>query len=177
MFPSHHADRTDQDMSSLHREVLWTYRLLFGQSSSSRKLASKIIGRLNGDTDSFLHTICTASTTRSRLFRRLPNPELPAYLFPVTSRDMVDGWLNESDTYSCREDFPHFGPRLLAVQQYNLRQRPSRVRDLWRDRRNPLQWYTFWAVLWVGAITILLSFLQLVSTVVQTYYSASGGGV
>lgn len=30
----------------------------------------------------------------------------------------------------------------MAVQQYNPRQQPSRVRDLWRDRRNPLQWYS-----------------------------------
>jgi hypothetical protein len=38
---------------------------------------------------------------------------------------------------------------------------------LWRDRRNPLQWYTFWAVLVVGGVSILLSFLQLVVSVAQ----------
>ena len=82
--------------------------------------------------------------------------------------------LIQPDTYSSRDDFPHFGSRLLAVQQYNLRQQPSRVRDLWRDRRNPLQWYTFWAVLWVGGITTVLGILQLAAGITQAYYSALG---
>ncbi|KAL7919268.1 hypothetical protein ACQKWADRAFT_323135 [Trichoderma austrokoningii] len=180
LFPStHYSDYSNQDPSSLHREVLLTYRVLFGQSSQSRALALKLIQQLRaasstGDVDPFLSTICTVSTAASRLFRRrLANPDLPGYLFPATILD-VDDQLMESDTYSSGDDFPHFGSRLLAVQQYNLRQQPRRIRDLWRDRRNPLQWYTFWAVLWVGGITIVLALLQLVAAIIQTYYSAGG---
>jgi hypothetical protein len=53
-----------------------------------------------------------------------------------------------------------------------MRQQPSKVTDLWRDRRNPLQWYTFWAVLWVGGASIVLAVLQLVVSLVQTVFGA-----
>ncbi|KAH8720584.1 hypothetical protein HC256_000974 [Beauveria bassiana] len=164
----------EKDSSSMHREVLLSYRLIFGQSSGSRSLSSKLISKLketSDDVDPFLDTICSTSIPRSRLVRRFARPRIPGTLFPAANLDL-DNSLIQADTYSSREDFPHFGDRLLAVQRYNLSQQPSRVRDLWRDRRNPLQWYTFWAVLWVGGIGIMLSVFQLIAAIMQTYYSA-----
>ncbi|KAF2811392.1 uncharacterized protein BDZ99DRAFT_569455 [Mytilinidion resinicola] len=175
LFPSnYYTDSFDQDNSSLHREVLLSYRLLFGQSSRSRALSLDLVEQLkksSDDIDPFLPTICSTSTTQSRFLRRFTKPRIPAELLPASNLDL-DNIPIESDTYSSRDDFPYFGPRLLALQQYNLRQQPSRVRDLWWDRRNPLQWYTFWAVLWVGGISIVLSIFQLVAAVVQAYYAA-----
>jgi len=69
--------------------------------------------------------------------------------------------------YSAELDFPILGSRLLRIQAFNLRQQPRRIRDLWRDRRNPLQWYTFWAVLIIGGATILLGVLQLLVSTAQ----------
>jgi len=77
----------------------------------------------------------------------------------------------EFGVYSAARDFPIFGSRLLALQKHNQRQQPSRVRDLWRDRRNPLQWYTFWAVIVVGGLTVILAILQLAVSVAQLYYA------
>lgn len=91
---------------------------------------------------------------------------LPSSIFPFSALD-IDNQLQESDIYSVRDDFPILGARLLILQHYNMRQQPSRVRDLWRDRRNPLQWYTFWAVLWIGGVTIVLAVLQVLVGVVQ----------
>ncbi|KAI9780927.1 MAG: hypothetical protein M1816_002619 [Peltula sp. TS41687] len=79
---------------------------------------------------------------------------------------------DESETYLARDDFTVFGPRLLRLQHYNMRQQPSKVKDLWRDRRNPLQWYTFWAVLWIGGASIVLAVLQLLVGVAQVYFAA-----
>jgi hypothetical protein len=169
------SNNSPHDASSLHREVLLSYRLLFGQSSHSRKLASELFEQLeksSGQIDPFLSTICGVSATQSSFLRRFPKSRIPVELMPTSNIDLHDS-LIESDTYSARNDFPHFGPRLLAVQQYNLKQQPSRIRDLWRDRRNPLQWYTFWAVVWVGGISILLSVFQLAVGIVQAYYSAA----
>ncbi|KAK1826925.1 hypothetical protein QBC39DRAFT_363154 [Podospora conica] len=163
-----------RDPSSVHREVLLSYRLLFGQSPGSRKLALKLLKQLkesSGAIDPFLVTICSTPLAKSRFLRPLSGSPLPNDIFPTSSLDL-DNCLVESDTYSSQDDFPCFGQRLLAVQHYNLRQQPRRIRDLWRDRRNPLQWYTFWAVLWVGGITIVLGVLQLAAAVVQAYYSA-----
>lgn len=57
------------------------------------------------------------------------------------------------------------------LQRFIMTQQPSRVRDMWHDRRNPLQWYTFWAVLWVGGASILLGVLQLLVASAQLYFS------
>lgn len=165
----------ERDPSSVHRELLLSYRLLFGQSSGSRKLAVKLLKQLkesSGDVDPFLVTICSTPLSKSWFLRPLSGSPIPNDIFPTSSLDL-DNRLVESDTYSSQDDFPCFGQRLLAVQHYNLRQQPRRIRDLWRDRRNPLQWYTFWAVVWVGGITIVLGALQLVAAVIQAYYSAA----
>lgn len=129
----------------------------------------------NNNIDPFLKELCTVSLHTGWSFLglglgRKPQPALPPNLFPTSSLNVHDE-LIEFDTYSARDDFPTFGVRLLTLQNYNMRRQPSRVRDLWRDRRNPLQWYTFWAVIWVGMAGITLGLLQLVTGVVQMVYA------
>lgn len=85
--------------------------------------------------------------------------EMPPSLWPYSCRD-AEGHLQEQEAYSVDADFPLLGRRLLKLQQFNLRQQPSRIRDLWRDRRHPAQWYTFWAVLLIGIPTLVLAFVQ-----------------
>lgn len=84
----------------------------------------------------------------------------PCEIWPITCRTM-EGHLQQSDVYNARDDFPRLGRRLIKLQQFNLRQRPSKLTDLWRDKRNPLQWYTFWAVVLVGGAANILAALQL----------------
>ena len=139
----------------ISQEVLMSYRLLFGQKQISRKAGRAELERLkcrDPHYDPLLDVLCThnygAIITK-----------LPASLWPVSCRD-IDGTLQEVDSYSAQDDFPIFGPRLLKLQGYNLRRQPSKFRDLWRDRRNPLQWYTFWAVLIIGGLGIILSAVQ-----------------
>ncbi|KAL4745268.1 hypothetical protein BDW72DRAFT_208347 [Aspergillus terricola var. indicus] len=146
-------------------------RLLFGQSANARAFSVKLLEQLERSSraiDPFLRTICSTKITQSRFLRRFTKPKFPAKLLPMSILNLYDFPI-ESNTYSSRNDFPYFGSRILVLQQYNLTQQPRRVRDLWRDRRNPLQWYTFWAVLCIGGISIILSLLQLAATIVQTY--------
>lgn len=89
----------------------------------------------------------------------------PVEIWPITCRTM-EGHLQQSDVYSAQDDFPRLGPRLIKLQQFNSRQRPSKLTDLWRDRRNPLQWYTFWAVVLVGGVANILAALQLLVALV-----------
>lgn len=180
-----------QEPASIYREVLLSYRLLFGQSKSARKLIKSMMERpkfqpgtestrnqkcvSKDDKDVFLDTICTLPLYPDRGISRLwsrkrPSPRISGHLFPISSLSVGDE-LIESDTYSARDDFPVFGSRLLAIQRYNMRRQPSKVLDLWRDRRNPLQWYTFWAVAIFGGAGILLSALQLGVGVVQLAYA------
>lgn len=187
-----HAEGIDfvHDADSIYREILLSYRLLFAGSNKSRKRIGRILSfglksrRATADTanavchenlDGFLHTLCTSPLYTNRYFLGLPigrkiNHGLCGGLFPPFSLNL-DGNLIESDTYSARDDFPTFGARLLALQNYNKRRQPSKMTDLWRDRRNPLQWYTFWAVIWVGGAGILLGILQFVVGLVQVIYT------
>jgi uncharacterized membrane protein len=41
-----------------------------------------------------------------------------------------------------------------------MQQDSSTLGDFWVDRRNPFNFYTFWAVIIVGAVSVLLSVLQ-----------------
>jgi hypothetical protein len=172
-----------EEKSALHHEMLLSYRLLFAQSSKSRRIVGRLLSQsskkasthtvsgITDDADPFLSTICTTPLlSHWRHFSFTRQNLLPGTIFPPSTLD-IHGQLQECDTYSARDDFPVFGSRLLQLQRYNMRQQPSRVRDLWRDRRNPLQWYTFWAVLWIGGVTIILAVLQLLVGIVQIYVS------
>ncbi|OBT61230.1 hypothetical protein VE03_09672 [Pseudogymnoascus sp. 23342-1-I1] len=175
LLPSdYYPDTSHQDPASLHREVLLSYRLLFGQSSHSRVLLTDLLAQLkkaSKEVDPFLISLCTTPLSPSFFSMRRSSPMLPSELFPSSSLD-INNLLMESDAYSARDDFPTFGSRLAALQRYNLRQQPRRMRDLWRDRRNPLQWYTFWAVLVIGGPSIIIGLLQLFASGWQIYIAA-----
>lgn len=190
------AKELAEESAEIHREVLLSYRLLFGQSSKSRKLlderlsqyspppSTQISGHghpadqgLSGDAshtflsaqslDPFLK-ICALPASQNWPSSCSKPPLLPSNIFPSFALH-PNGRIRDSDTYSACDDFPVFGQRLRLLQDYSMGQQPSTVKDLWRDRRNPLQWYTFWAVIWVGGFSILLSLLQLFVNVAQLY--------
>ncbi|OTA87934.1 hypothetical protein M434DRAFT_130619 [Hypoxylon sp. CO27-5] len=153
------ADATSEphNQVQLHQEVLMSYRLLFGQRRGSRRLAKVALRKLKeeqgDDYDDLLDLLCTHRCDNSIR-------GLPPSLWPVTCRTFENG-LQEENSYSSQDDFPLFGQRLVKLQEFTLRQQPSKLEDLWRDKRNPLQWYTFWAVLIVGGASIIIGLLQL----------------
>jgi Flp pilus assembly protein TadB len=139
-----------------------SYRLVFGQTLAARRLATKELKRLQDDgedIDAFLIELCTSSHNRKI-------KALPSELWPSTCRNF-EGALQEQNTYSSQDDFPLFGERLARLQEFVQRQQPSELADLWRDRRAPLQWYTFWAVLLFGGATLVLASLQLIVGILQ----------
>ena len=147
----------------ISQEILMSFRLLFGQTSSSRKKCEIALEELKEQDnlfDQLLETVCKSS------YKDADVKSLPS--FWPSSCLTVDGRnLQEADSYSSQDDFPIFGQRLAKLQAFTLRQQPTKLLDLWRDRRNPLQFYTFWAVLVIGGLGILLAFLQLVVAVWQ----------
>jgi len=156
------AVRDYENNAQSHQEVLMSYRLLFGQTRGAQRLARAALKELReqeGEYDSLLDLLCTRPCDKTVL-------NLPLSLWPVTCRSH-EGSLQEESTYSSQDDFPLFGQRLTKLQEFSLRQQPSRLRDLWRDRRNPLQWYTFWAVLVIGGFSSLVTFLQLLVSTAQ----------
>ena len=139
-----HADSSNiVGTQSYLREVLLSYRILFGNDSKSRKLfRTKERHQLQqtGSYDQGLDDLCGRDTARSR------------------ARNHVS--LHVDSVYNAAFDFPHLGTRLLKLHTYSVAQNPSKLKELWDDRRNPLQWFTFWAVIFVGGISILLGVIQ-----------------
>ena len=72
------------------------------------------------------------------------------------------------------EKYGIFENRLRELKAYMDSQKPGGIRALWRDKRDTLQWYTFWAVIIVGSLGIFLSFLGLIVTTVQTIGTFKG---
>lgn len=133
-------------------------------------------GVLIPDIDPFLFTICTLPLTKRwhslGFFRRdKPLSLLPSSIVPFSALD-IDNQLQECDTYSVRDDFPILGARLLILQHYNMRQQPSKMKDIWQDSRNPLQWYTLRAVTWIGGVIVILAVLKVLVGVAQVYLTA-----
>jgi hypothetical protein len=157
------ATRDCENSAQSHQEVLMSYRLLFGQTRGARRLAKaelKVLREEQGsEYDHLLDLLCVRPC--GGMVRALP-----LSLWPATCRSF-EGSLQEESTYSSQDDFPMFGQRLAKLQEFSLRQQPSKLRDLWRDRRNPLQWYTFWAVLIIGGVSIVISVLQLLVAMAQ----------
>lgn len=163
----------DQCCVSLEQEVILSYRLLFGQDGKSRKVAREEFSRLKNscakrNVDAMLLDLCERKYEHGSLWWKTYDKVLQGYpseIWPITCRTM-EGHLQQSNVYSARDDFPRLGLRLIQLQEFNLRQRPSKLTDLWRDRRNPLQWYTFWAVVLVGGVANILAALQLLVGIV-----------
>ncbi|KAI1317388.1 hypothetical protein F5Y16DRAFT_149665 [Xylariaceae sp. FL0255] len=64
------------------------------------------------------------------------------------------------ETFQANSDFPIFSARLCKIQRFVDSIQPNRIQSLWRDRRDILRWYTFWAVFVLGSINFAVSILQ-----------------
>jgi hypothetical protein len=71
-----------------------------------------------------------------------------------------------------KESFTSFGP-----YEENLRQlkafldecKPATFLDLWKDRRDSLSWYTVWAAIIFGGVSLLLGFISVALSIAQVY--------
>lgn len=61
-----------------------------------------------------------------------------------------------------------FGDRLLVLKTLL---KPNGIRGLWKDKRDSLQWYTFWAVVCLGCFGAIVAVLQLALSAVQAWAS------
>ena len=138
----------DDDIASLLCEVLLSYRLLFGQSPKARSLFQHMATK--GEIpfprqDELLSLLCTSK-----------NPRL------------MERWLPEDRAvYFMPRDFSVLCERVKLIAKELEEVRPKSMRDLVRDNRDKLQYWTFWLVCIIGGISILLSLVQTILQAVQ----------
>ncbi|KAL8911212.1 MAG: hypothetical protein Q9172_007712 [Xanthocarpia lactea] len=130
----------------LSREILLSYRLLFAQDRKSRRLFSRLRNdlRMQSWYDPFFEDLCTAKLetleTRYKGFRGKLDPEGSVFY---------------------ASEFRFLGKRLLKLQQFGERHRPRKLMEFYRDKRDSEKYFTFWAVIWIGGASIVLSIMQL----------------
>jgi hypothetical protein len=65
-------------------------------------------------------------------------------------------------------NFNHWRNRLLELHQI-FHSPPVGWTQIWADRRNPLQWYTFWIAIVILVLTIIFGIISSVTAIIQTW--------
>jgi len=73
----------------------------------------------------------------------------------------------EREFYRLSRDFPILRSRIAVLQQQMTNLKPRGWREIWNDKRDSAQWYTFWAVIVFGGSGIGLAFIQTVLQALQ----------
>ncbi|KAJ4263558.1 hypothetical protein NW762_006377 [Fusarium torreyae] len=90
--------------------------------------------------DSLLVRLCCADCTQEPLYDEIGAPDVRS-------------------VYSAQHDFPFFGDRLIALQEYVRLIEPMDLRALYYDRRDLARFMSVWTTIVFGAITLLLATL------------------
>jgi hypothetical protein len=142
----------DFSWTNMMKEIMLTYCILFRDDRKSRKiyqLRERARARFINGSDSKLDTLCGADWSTS-IFASTPVKE----------------------SYDSEVDFPILSRRLHRLQDYMLSIQPNRVLSVWRDRRDLTRWYTLWAVLIIGGISVVLGIIQLFLSAAQVGIAA-----
>ena len=137
---------SEEDVTKVLRETLLSYRLLFGQNNQARKLYKRLdpfAGIPLEGQDNLLSKLCGRKSFRET------------------------GIPRDKESYDLRQDFPILRSRLVNLQRELARSKPRSWKELWRDKRDSAGWFTFWAVIIFGAISILLSAIQVLLQILQ----------
>ncbi|KAH6613527.1 hypothetical protein F5144DRAFT_406763 [Chaetomium tenue] len=69
------------------------------------------------------------------------------------------------------EHFSFWHDRLIILKQAFDESSPRGLRQWWEDRRNSVQWYTFWVAILVFIMTLFFGLVQSVEGALQVYLS------
>ena len=137
---------TEEEITYFLNETLLSYRLLFGQSKTARRFFRNMISSesvLSCNPDPLLRLLC--------LDQYFAHPFVPA----------------DRPVYVAARDFLVLGERVELLTAELRGAKPRSWRDLLRDRRDTLQYWTFWLVTIIGGVGILLSLLQVILGIMQ----------
>ncbi|GAW14965.1 hypothetical protein ANO14919_043730 [Xylariales sp. No.14919] len=69
------------------------------------------------------------------------------------------------------EKFQIWRDRLVMLKQVYDEAQPKTLKQWWHDRRNGVQWYTFWVAVLVLMLTVLFGLIQSIEGAIQAYAS------
>ncbi|KAK2040593.1 hypothetical protein LZ31DRAFT_474142 [Colletotrichum somersetense] len=74
------------------------------------------------------------------------------------------------------ERFDFWRDRLIILKQAFDESSPRTLTQWWNDRRNSVQWYTFWVAIMVFTFTLFFGFIQSVEGALQVWLAWEGRG-
>ena len=168
----------NQDVRDYFREILLSYRLVFGQDKRSwrafkRAFATNGRSRADGEKSPHFGRVKRQNTAIKTRDAAVDDPLL--------ARLCGHSWKTEEDLYKSLDadeapnhyspamDFPILSDKLLRLQRFSKEQHPHDWKLLWTDRRDIRLFYTFWAVLAIGCATIVVALVQAGLTAWQIY--------
>ena len=83
----------------------------------------------------------------------------------------LKGYFRERGVYDLSTNFPYLGRQLAELRKHNMEQSPRKLSELWKDRRNPVQFFAFWATIIIGGLALFLSLLQALLSIGQLVIS------
>ncbi|PVH79052.1 hypothetical protein DL98DRAFT_589829 [Cadophora sp. DSE1049] len=152
---------SNDDAEEYFREILRSYRLIFGQNSGSYQAFNKMRSKWNLDernnADPVLDTICGQSCESEN------------------SRQIWDE-IEEEDAcnHYSSADFMFLGDRLLNIQRYIKSHKAHSFMSLWFDQRDSSTWWHLWAVIigvMIGISAVFLAVVSIGLQVLQVYYT------
>jgi hypothetical protein len=160
-FASHERSPADpradvEDVRCFLEEVLLSYRLLFGQHAKSRRLFQRIYSPAEWpfeQPDTLLSILCTAKCL---------GLEDGDSVFP-----------EDHPVYFAARHFPVLYERIALLTKELDSRKPKSIRDLIMDRRDKLQWWTFWLISLLGGLSLILSTIQIILQGVQISMGSS----
>lgn len=130
------------------RELICTYRLIFGQHKSSYKAFRSIYGphlstsQTYAAWDPLLNQLCGHAWEKQPIYEDINAPGIRT-------------------VYSADRDFGFFGDRLLTLHEFVTTQSADDWRALWRDRRDMSRFWALWLVLLFGGLTVVIGIIQI----------------
>ena len=137
---------TADEVTQMLNETILSYRLLFGQNKAARQLFRKL-----------------------GPFDDIPKRGRDQTLLKLCGQKCCETTIGvlERETYDLPRDFPIFRSRLAILLRHLSNKKPRTWKELWLDKRDSASWLTFWAVLIIGGLGIVLAFIQVVLQIVQ----------
>jgi hypothetical protein len=74
-----------------------------------------------------------------------------------------------ADQLSSRTVFKYWGDRILSIQKTFDRSEPRGLISWWFDRRNRVQWVTFWIAVTALVLTLVFGLMQSITGILQVY--------
>jgi hypothetical protein len=152
------------DHASPNHEIVRSWAILFTTDSRSKKRASDhdelILGEGTAAED-FLHN--DAKNLHLGNTKALSNHYSYTYWKTQTA-----AFHKDELPYS---DFPLFETRFRQLRHYMDTQKPRGLRQLWKDNRDSLNYFTFWGVIIFGVLSVFLALFSLAVGIAQTVAS------